>query len=74
MIVNIGNKDVDLDWIFQLGNWFHIDTSNDDALYLSFKKESYTVEEIRKMIESIFESFPDEVNVEEDGRLRLWWD
>jgi len=74
MKINIANKEIDLHWIVALSKWFEVEMIEDDEIYLKFKKESFTVEDVKEVMMTIWELYPDEFEVIEDGSLRLWWD
>lgn len=72
--MQFGNKEVRRDAIFELGEFMEFRPgADDDELYFKPRKETYSVEEIKKIELLIAELGPDEYSVEDDY-IRFWWD
>jgi hypothetical protein len=51
------------------------DEDEPDAVYVKFTRDSYTRDEVVKLLELITDLGPDEVSIDgADDSLRLWWD
>lgn len=70
----IGNKEVKPSWLVELGQYVKIvDHPDTDAVYLQLSQESYTADEVLKILDLVADLDPDEFSIE-DGTIRLWWD
>lgn len=74
MKINIANKETELEWVVGLSKWFEVEMVEEDEMHLKFKKDSFTVEDVKELMMTIWELYPDEFDEMEDGTLRLWWD
>jgi len=73
-MVQIGNKEVELNLIAELGKWFDVEFPEEDEAFLKLRGPGCTSEEVLKIVETIVNLYPDECGIQDDGRLRLWWD
>jgi len=73
-MVQIGNKEVELNLLGCLGKWFELRVEEEDEIFLIPSKPSYTPKEVLEVAETIVNLEPSECDIQEDGTLRLWWD
>ena len=73
-MLQIGNKEITVEQIAFLADFFELKSSEDDgALYLKPKRETYHTVEVKAIVKVIGELAPDESDFEGDY-IRLWWD
>lgn len=69
-----GNKEIKLETITHLTQYFDLKGSEeDDTIYLTPKKETYSAAEVMDIADLIGSLCPNECDLNE-GALRLWWD
>jgi len=74
MEIQVGDKDVKVDWIVELGEFFDVRSTDEDEVFLKPKRAAYTAEELKRVVVLIHDLEPDECSVDEGGEVRLWWD
>jgi len=74
MEIQVGDKDVKLDWVVELGEFFDVRSTDEDEVFLKPKRDSYTAEGLKRAVVLIHDLEPDECSIVESGEIRLWWD
>lgn len=72
--MQIGNSDISVEQVVLLGEFFEVRNNEDeDTLYLRPRRESYSPEEVKVIIQTIGSLCPDECDFEGEY-VRFWWD
>lgn len=73
-MVMIGNREIPMKDIASLHRWFECEWKEEDEVLLRLRNDTYTREHVKEIIWTLQKMQPDELTVEKDGRIRLWWD
>jgi hypothetical protein len=73
--VNFGNAEIDTALLVELPKYFNVEANEDEGeLYIQADKDNYTTYEVTRIAYIIGNLKPDECELMEHGKIRLWWD